>query len=427
MLNDWIHWLSSLNRDQWFFFLLPMALLDAPRYAVGTVIGMLVEASIDLWRYLRGKPCKCEFTHCPSVCLVLAGLNEGDTIASTMESLYGTYPRMEMIVVDDGSSDGMADVAEQFARSHDNVLVIRRPERGGKSSALNTALPFTKAEIIIGVDTDSHVDSNAIWEIVQPFTDPKVAAVSGTVIARNPFINVLTWLQACEYLRTIFVGRMISARLGILGIVSGAFGAFRRTALEQAGGWDVGPGEDGDLVMRLRKSGYKIAFAPYAQCFTNLPLRWRQLFKQRRRWDWSIVTFDCRKHIDMADFRSSSFSPTNFFMVAERILYCVLLQFAFWIYMLWLAISFSDHLIYIFMTNYLIYFVLELLQYQVVIYYSLDRRRDILIGLILPLMPLYYLFLRAATLAALLEEFFTRRSFRDNFVPERVRKATWHW
>ena len=423
MLHDWIHWLSSISYEELFFFLLPLLLLDAPRYAVGTLVMCIYDMIGDAF----GKNDPKAYTHCPSVCVVLAGLNEAETINATMHSLWGTYPKLEIVVVDDGSTDGMADAAEEFAKTHPNVLVIRKPERGGKSSALNTALPFTTAEIVCCIDTDSHIARTAIWEIVQPFTDPKVGAVSATVIARNPFVNLMTWLQAAEYLRTIFVGRRLSTRLGIIGIVSGAFGAFRRDLMVQLNGWDVGPGEDGDLAMRMLKAGYKIDFAPYAQCFTNLPTCWKRLFKQRRRWDWAVVTFECRKHIDMANPFSSSFSAGNFFLVVERLLYTIVLQYAFWIYSAWLLCTFPSHLPYILLTNYLIYLFLEIIQYLVVLYYSTNRVRELKIGLIVPLLPFYYLYLRAATAVSITEEFFWRRSFRDNFVPPRVRKATWHW
>jgi cellulose synthase/poly-beta-1,6-N-acetylglucosamine synthase-like glycosyltransferase len=123
--------------------------------------------------------------------------------------------------------------------------------------------PFARAEIIVCVDTDSHLQPHAIWEIVQPLADPEVGAVAGTVLARNAETNLCTWLQAAEYLRTIFVGRMLSSRLGVLGIVSGAFGAFRREAVERLKGWDVGPGEDGDLVLRLRRR--------LASCMPRMP------------------------------------------------------------------------------------------------------------------------------------------------------------
>ncbi len=426
MLEDWIHWFTSLEFHQIGLILLPILLIDAPRYAVGSLLMCIWDMFCDFVKvFIRFK--EPEYDHCPSVCVVLAGLNEAETIGDTLESIWGTYPRMEMVIVDDGSTDGMFEVAERFAESRDNVICLRRTERGGKSSALNMALPYANAEILVCVDTDSHLGPNAIWEIVQPFKEADVAAVSGAVIARNPFVNLTTWLQSIEYLRTIFLGRMLTDRLNLLGIVSGAFGAFRTSAMKQVQGWDVGPGEDGDLVMRLRKSGYRIKFRPYAQCFTNLPVAASSLFKQRRRWDWSVVTFECRKHIDLLNPFHSSFTASNFFMVVERIVFTIFFQFAFWIYTIWLMFNLQETFLFVLALNYIAYTILEIFQYAAVMYYSLDRKRDLKIGMAIPLVPIYYLFLRTATMVAVLEEMLTRRSFRDDFVPARVRNATWHW
>jgi cellulose synthase/poly-beta-1,6-N-acetylglucosamine synthase-like glycosyltransferase len=427
MLTDWIHWLSSLAVDELLALIAPLVLLDAPRYTLAAVAICLCDMLAAALRWLKGDPRQGEYSYCPDVCVVLAGLNEADTIGATLESVWGSYPRLEIIVVDDGSSDGMSRVAREFAESHEGVLVLTRQQRGGKSSALNFALPFTKAEIVVCVDTDSHLGPGAIWEIVQPFADPRVGAVSGTVLARYAFTNLLTWVQGFEYLRTIFVGRMLTSRLDMLGIVSGAFGAFRRTAIDRVQGWDVGPGEDGDLVLRIRKSGYRVAFAPYAQCFTRLPTSWVRLFKQRRRWDWSVVTFECRKHVDLANPLSPNFRLANLAMLVDRWLYALLLIYGFWGYCAWL-VFFSDYNVaYVALTTYVLYTILEGLQLLVVLCYSLDRWRDLAIGLALPLMPLYYLFLRLTTLVAVTEELLWRRSFRDSFVPEHVREATWHW
>lgn len=253
-----------------------------------------------------------------------------------------------------------------------------------------------------------------------------MAAVSDAVIARNPFVNLTTWLRAIEYLRTLFLGRMLSDRLNLLGIVSGAFGAFRTSAIKQVHGWDVGSGENGDLVIRLRKSGCRVKFRPYAQCFTNLSVTAGPLFKQRRRWDWSVVTFECRKHVDLLNPIHSSFTASNFFMVAERIVFTIVFQFAFWIYTIWLMFNMQQSVFYMLSLNYIAYTVLEIFQYTAVLYYSLDRKRDLKIGMVIPLVPIYYLFLRTATVVAVLEEMLTRRSFRDNFVPAHVRNATWY-
>jgi len=421
MWNDWIHWLLSIGPDELLLIVLPLVCFDGVRYCFASV-------AMCLWDALRGLlPAPPTKPYYPDVCVILAGLNEGETIQSTLESVWGSYPKLEIIVVDDGSSDGMADIAHAFAAHHDNVLVLRKPNRGGKSSALNFAIPFTAAEIVICVDTDSHLEPGAIFEIVQPFADPQVGAVAGTVLARNAGVNLVSQLQASEYLRSIFLGRMLSSRLGILGIVSGAFGAFRRQAIMATGGWDVGPGEDGDLVLRLRKAAWKIVHAPYAQCLTNVPLAWKTLFRQRRRWEWAIVTFECRKHIDMANLLSPNFRFSNLVLLLETWIFRIAFTFTAFVTLAWFAITAPTTLGYVLFTNYLLYACLELSQWLVLMYYSPNPRRDAWALLCLPLVPPYYLFLKVASMVAIVEEFLWRRSYNDNFVPLHVRQVTWHW
>lgn len=426
MFTDWIHWISSRTLSEVLLVTWPLLCIDGLRYGLSTVLMCLVDAVRDGLRWVRGtaEP-KSDFR--PEVCVVLAGLNEADTVGETLASVWGSYSPMEIIVVDDGSTDGMAEVAHQFAERHEGVLVIRKQTRGGKSSALNCALPFAKAPIIVCVDTDSHLEPGAIAQIVQPFHDPQVGAVAGTVVARNGTTSLLTRLQAAEYLRSVFIGRLLSSRLGMLSIVSGAFGAYRRSALERTGGWDVGPGEDGDLVLRLRKSGWKIKHTPYAQCLTNLPTAWRALFKQRRRWEWAAVTFECRKHIDLANIRSPRFRWSNLAILAETWFFRIFLTYAAAVSTLLMAIFHLQLLCYALLTNYLLYVVLEVAQWLVVMYYSPKPKRDFWSVLCAPLQPFYFLFLRAASLGAYTEEFLWRRSYRDTFVPTHVSQKTWQW
>jgi len=421
MWTDWIHWLSSIRPDELLLIVLPLLCFDGVRYCFASVAMCLWDAARDLL------PSETRPPYYPDVCVILAGLNESETIESTLHSVWGSYPNLEIIVVDDGSSDGMAQIAHTFAATHDKVLVLRKPNRGGKSSALNFAIPFTEAEIVICVDTDSQLEPDAIFEVVQPFANPQVGAVAGTVLARNGGVNIVSQLQASEYLRSIFLGRMLSSRLGILGIVSGAFGAFRRDAIMATGGWDVGPGEDGDLVLRLRKSAWKIVHAPYAQCLTNVPLAWKMLFRQRRRWEWAIVTFECRKHVDMANVFSPNFRLSNLVLLMETWIFRIAFTFASLATLLWFAATAPTTLGYVLLVNYLLYAGLEFLQWLVLMYYTPKPRRDAWSLLCLPLVPPYYLFLKVASAVAILEEFFSRRSYDDNFVPVHVRKVTWHW
>lgn len=189
----------------------------------------------------------------------------------------------------------------------------------------------------------------------------------------------------------------------------------------------MGPGEDGDLVLRLRKAAWKIVHAPYAQCLTNVPLSWKQLFRQRRRWEWSIVTFECRKHVDMANVFSPNFRFSNFAMLLETWLFRIVLTFAMFLVLALLAASRPQTLGYVLWTDYLVYLGLEVLQWLVLMYYTPAPRRDAWSILCLPLVPPYYLFLKAASVVAIVEEFLWRRSYDDNFVPAHVRRVTWHW
>jgi len=423
MLTIWIHWLSSLGPDKLLALFGGLFLLDAPRYTLSKVVMCLWDWGRGLWEGFRGGG---GYTHCPSVCVVLAGYNEADTIEATLNSVWGTYPRLEIIVVDDGSTDDTQAVARRFAQGRPGVLVLGRPQRGGKASAINFALRYSQAEVVVIADTDSHLDRAAIWEVVQPMADPRVGAVSATVLARNPFVNLVTWLQAQEYLHGILVGRLLSARLGILQIASGGFAAFRRSAVDQVGGWDVGPGEDGDITLRVRKAGYEIAFAPYAQCYTNLPTTWWGLFKQRRRWNRGAVRYKCRKHIDMAYFWSRNFRVSDFTVLLNAWVFQIFLLYGSWVYLIAYLYAPED-LGWVAFTIYLCYLVFHMVQSLTVLFYSTAPARDALICAALPLVPLYQLFQKVARVVSVTEEIFLRKSFEDNYVPPHVRQATWHW
>jgi cellulose synthase/poly-beta-1,6-N-acetylglucosamine synthase-like glycosyltransferase len=403
-------------------------LTDAPRYALSKIACCLGDWLRQSWRWLAGRPATERFDHCPSVCAIIAGYNEADTIAATLASVWGSYPKLEIIVVDDGSKDAMAANARRFAAGHPGILVLSRPDRGGKSSAMNFALRYTQAEVMVVIDADSELGPNAIWEIVQPTRDPEIGAVAGSILVRNAFVSAATWFQAYEYLSTIFVGRMTSALLSILGIVSGAFGAFRRDALLRMHGWDVGPPEDLDLTLALRKAGYRVAFAPYSICLTDAPESFAALFKQRRRWDRSgVVRCHCRKHLDLACLWSAHFSWSNFLLLVENWFFSVLCPYGILIWMISFALFPPEDWWQVLVALYLCYLVFEVITVITNLFYSTDFRRDLVICAVFFLVPLYQLALLGVRLFATTEELFFRGSYEDNYVPEKVRRATWHW
>jgi cellulose synthase/poly-beta-1,6-N-acetylglucosamine synthase-like glycosyltransferase len=428
VLTDWIYWLSRKHPDELLAFLAALLLTDGPRYALSKILMCLYDAARDLWAAVRGTNAPEPFKYCPTVCVVIAGHNEANTIEGTAASLWGTYPRLEIIIVDDGSTDGMAERARRFARGHAGALVLSRPDRGGKSSAMNFALAYTQAEVVVVVDADSSTGANAIWEIVQPLQDPKVGGVAATLLARNPFTNLATWLQAYEYLNTIFVGRLLSCRLGILGIISGAFGAFRRSALDRVHGWDVGPPEDLDLTLSLRKAGYEIAFAMHSVCYTDVPETWWGLIKQRLRWERSgAVRNHCRKHLDLASPWNRHFRLSNLLMLAEAWFFNVFSTYAIWAWIVLFCLFPVPDWWQVLVALYLCYLVFEIIQVLAVLLYSTNLPRDALACTVFALVPFYQIVLLVVRLVATTEEFLWRKSFEDNYVPAKVRQATWRW
>jgi len=428
VLTDWIHWLTCLHPDQLVAVLGALLFIDTPRYGLSKLVMCMWDMGRDFCCWVRGVSEIPEHTYCPSVCVVIAGYNEEKNIGAPLQSIWGTYPRLEIIVVDDGSTDRMVDAAHRFASHHAGVSVLRLPNRTGKSPALNMALLHTKAEVIIGLDADAELGPDAIWEVVQPLIDPRVGIVSGAVLGRNPFVNLATWFQAYEFLHSVFVGRILMARLGILGISSGAFSAIRRTALDQGFGWDEGSSGDLDLTLRIRKAGHKVAFAPYAECYTDGLPSWWALIKQRLRWDRSVgIRNHSRKHIDMAYFWSRNFRMRDFLVLLESWYFSLFCMYGIWAWFVWLLWQRPEGSGYMLFTLYLCYLVFEIVQIFSALYYTNHLARDLLICAVFPLVPIYQLVLLTVRLVATTEEIFLRTSYAESFTPARIRNATWHW
>jgi cellulose synthase/poly-beta-1,6-N-acetylglucosamine synthase-like glycosyltransferase len=131
MLVEWSNWVRSLRTDEVVFALGILLCVDAPRYVYSAILMALWDLVKGLWTQRMPGPKTAGFNYCPPVTVIIAGHNEADTIASTMESVWSRYPRLQMIVVDDGSTDGMTAAAQAFAEGREQILVIRRDRRGG--------------------------------------------------------------------------------------------------------------------------------------------------------------------------------------------------------------------------------------------------------------------------------------------------------
>jgi len=225
-------------------------------------------------------------------------------------------------------------------------------------------------------------------------------------------------LQAIEYSDTISVGRITSSYLGIYRVVSGAFGAFKREALERVGGWDIGPGLDGDITVKLRKLDYKIEFEPEAICQTSVPDTFRKLVKQRLRWDKSIIRFRVRKHKDVF-LPNSTFKFSNFISSFENITYNLVLNFKWWIYVIDMTLNYPTILIFIIPFNILLYHVTNFFKFLIFSLFRTRKNEQVSYFIIyLPCMVFYFgLYLRIVRTIAYIDELFFKRSYEDNWNP----------
>lgn len=424
-VQEAIYWMSGFSKEQWLLTFSGMLLLDLPRYLFANLILLIWTFFSDLW---QGKKAP-KGAYLPTVCALIPSLNESATMRQCLETLHGSYPFLQIIVIDDGSTDDTYQIASKFAETHSGVLVLRRPRGGGKSTAQNFALPYVTSEIIVVIDSDSTFGPNAIYHLVQPFRDPNVGGASGAIFVRNPTDSLCTMFQAYEYLTSIVVGRILSAKVGTLSIISGAFGAFRTEILRRGYGMDVGPGEDGDITIRIRKMGYRVVFVPESECYTDAPIKWKSLWKQRLRWDMSLVRIHIRKHNESFDLFNNNFRLTNMLNWYDTMFFSVWCAFSFWIMLVTLLVSLDwDTIRNITVCATLGYIILGFFQALTVAFYSSNLKRDMLPCIVFPLYSLYGgLFLRAARSVACVDELINRSSYRDNFVPNYVQRQAFIW
>jgi cellulose synthase/poly-beta-1,6-N-acetylglucosamine synthase-like glycosyltransferase len=228
----------------------------------------------------------------PKVTVIIPAFNEEKVIENTVRSaLASDYPNLRTIVVDDGSKDATsAVVREKFAKeiAEGRVLLLTK-SNAGKAEALNHALKFTQDEIYVGIDADTVIASNAISILVPHFANANVGAVAGNAKVGNR-VNLWTRWQALEYITSQNFERRALNVFGAVSVVPGAIGAWRVTAVRQAGGYHTDTvAEDADLTMSLLENGWRVVNEDRALAFTEAPTNARGLMRQRFRWSFGIL------------------------------------------------------------------------------------------------------------------------------------------
>ncbi|MEU2735256.1 glycosyltransferase [Streptomyces sp. NPDC007095] len=219
------------------------------------------------------------------VSVIVPAYNESAGIEAAVRSLLASDHPVEIIVVDDGSTDGTADLVESLRLP---VRVIRRPN-AGKPAALNTGLAAATFDLVVMVDGDTVFEPDTVRTIVQPFADPRVGAVSGNAKVVNRGGMLGRW-QHIEYVVGFNLDRRLFDLAECMPTVPGAVGAFRRQALLDLGGVsDVTLAEDTDLTMALCRAGWRVVYEEGAKAWTEAPASLNALWRQRYRWCYGTL------------------------------------------------------------------------------------------------------------------------------------------
>ncbi|MCU7821354.1 bifunctional polysaccharide deacetylase/glycosyltransferase family 2 protein [Kitasatospora sp. DSM 101779] len=220
------------------------------------------------------------------VTVLVPAYNERECIANTLNSLAASDYPIEVIVIDDGSSDGTADIVEEMDLPF--VRLIRKVN-GGKSSALNAGIAAASYDIVVMMDGDTVFEPSTVRELVQPFADPGIGAVSGNAKVGNRDTLIGAW-QHIEYVLGHNLDRRMYDMLGIIPTIPGAVGAFRREALQAVGGMsDDTLAEDTDITMAVLCEGWRVVYAERARAWTEAPASLQQLWSQRYRWSYGSM------------------------------------------------------------------------------------------------------------------------------------------
>ncbi|MGW3216882.1 glycosyltransferase [Streptomyces parvus] len=220
------------------------------------------------------------------VSVLVPAYNERECIEATVRSLAASEHPIEIIVIDDGSTDGTADLVE--AMRLPPVRVVRQ-QNAGKPAALNNGIRHARYDIVVMMDGDTVFEPATVRELVQPFADPRVGAVAGNAKVGNRDSLIGAW-QHIEYVMGFNLDRRMYDVLGCMPTIPGAVGAFRREALERVGGMSEDTlAEDTDITMALHRDGWRVVYAENARAWTEAPESVQQLWSQRYRWSYGTM------------------------------------------------------------------------------------------------------------------------------------------
>jgi len=390
-------------------------IFDIPRYT----LSLMSLALFGVWKRSDRVPAGNA-----SVSVIIPTFNGGSGLAPTIASLHRqTLRPVEIIVVDDGSTDDTRAVAER-ARALGLVdIVICHGTRCGRSPAVNAAARFATGDLLLTVDADTVFEPTAVARLAAIFDDPRVGGASCNIAISNERDSLWTGLQSVEYLMSISAGRSILDVVDAIACLSGACSMYRRDVFVRQGGLDVGPGEDLEYSLRLRRLGYLIRFVPDAWAETDGPASGISLLRQRARWDRDALRVRFMMYGELSFFHRLERLPDTLQRL-DFVIFDLVPTLSLPFYLAYIVLLFGTADAALFLAA--VYVVLLWISiFNLALAFVMFNRSVGFFGLGLSLVfPLYQgVYLKCARFFSYSSEIMFAASRYDDFVPPRVRRA----
>ncbi len=356
--------------------------------------------------------------------------SEKEILRNLRTILYQEYPSLLEIIIVFDTQRNTKYLEKAYLPQKRKLRIVTKFNRGGRASSLNLGLKLLSKEIdlVVALDADTSLDYDALKHLIKPFSDPRVIAVSGNLKVRNYNDSIWTKFQYIEYVVSITMARLFLSFLGTTNNISGAYGCFRRSFLEQIYGWDSGTAEDLNLTNRLKllRSLYKEArlkFVPESIARTSVPSSLSSLLKQRQRWDGDLVWLFFKKYKKFWNPNYLKWQDFITFLDLNFILQ-FLMPVAMLFYLCFLLIKYG-------LTGFIVInlFILSVYTFWTFLLYvsylinlSLEKRKDYKFLPYIIIYPLYNWFLRLHALKAYIDDWLLDLHRYSTYVPKWVSK-----
>ena len=271
---------ASLWTIKWLFFV---------AIALGIARAVLMAALALRDRFGSGRAIAPPIDPTRFVSVLIPAFNEERVIVDSVRRVLASEQvELEILVIDDGSSDATSAVVRKAFADEPRVRLLTL-DNGGKARALNRGLAMVRGDVIIALDADTRFQKDTVARLARWFADPQIGAVAGNAKVGNRF-NLVTRWQSVEYVTAQNLERRALTQFDAITVVPGAVGAWRRAALDAVGGYPTDTlAEDQDLTIAIQRVGWRIGYDVEAVAWTEAPETFRSLAKQRFRWSYGTL------------------------------------------------------------------------------------------------------------------------------------------